>query len=146
MPRERKLQELSSIACRFQTVDDKSAELGFGIVVVQFSGTYRYGSAGTSDASYMAAMLYAAVRAWEAVGCILDLSGLTYTWGDDFDEFLPPSLDIPSALVVGEHCAEAIRTLLHGQHSPNNLDSAPWIHWSLSDAVNFIRNELVLGN
>src|SRR5689334_5747928 len=60
---------------------------GWDILVVKYEGIYRSGDAGDADARYMHALGESGVRAWEAYGVILDLSGVDYR-GDKSNDSL----------------------------------------------------------
>jgi hypothetical protein len=91
-------------------------------LVIRYGGTYRAGAAGRADALYMVAAAAAAREAWFAESTILDLQGLEYTWGDEMEWFCGVGWDrasrchAPLAIVVGERCRSALRTLLREEY------------------------------
>ena len=111
------------------------------IVVMQFIGKYRDGCLGNPDAAFMDMMVTAALTAWEPSAAIIDLSQLNYVWGDMLEMIFPDDAGelgprgLPSALVVGEECREAIRTLIFGVNGTESLSEVAWVHESLDDAL-----------
>lgn len=110
------LSDLSSIRVQFARARTRRA--WGSILVIKYSGTYRPGSLGEPDARFMLAMGVAGVRAWEPNGVILDLSDLTYRWGNNLECLLEigshefSDVGFPLALVVGPRCERAVRSLL----------------------------------
>ncbi|MCM3342457.1 hypothetical protein M3650_28495 [Paenibacillus sp. MER TA 81-3] len=82
------------------------------MMVLQFTGNYGYGSEGNSDAAYMKAIATAALSVWEPTALIINLSELTYEWGDRLEEIFYigthqyDDTPFPTALVVGPDCEE----------------------------------------
>ena len=91
-------------------------------LVIRFFGSYRDGSAGKDDALYIVAAATAARKAWWSRSTILDLRELEYQWGDEmgwitsvvWDPIL--RADEPLALVVGDACRNALRSLLREEY------------------------------
>ena len=127
---ERRLSDLSSITYRVVTIDDPTAWRA-GILVIAFSGVYRHGSAGADDASFISAITYACVHAWNPKAVVLDLIDLDYQWGDEMDAVLLPDVDpIPVSVAAGPKCAPAIETLLNTRTS--DLD---WMFATRDEAI-----------
>ncbi|WP_276918974.1 hypothetical protein [Aneurinibacillus aneurinilyticus] len=143
----RDLNELSDIDVDIYTFDSKKLRYG-EIMLITFKGYYRTGSAGNSDAMYMRTMGEAALIAWEPSGAILDMSQLTYKWGDKleivFDTGARYFYDepFPTAVVVGPNCEEAVRTLLLGMDSKEPIESVEWVFKDLEAACNYIEQKL----
>jgi len=105
---------------------------------VAFTGVYPIGSAGATDAKFLDSMMVAFQRAWHAESLIVDLSGLDYQWGDQMDFIFDVGYELPSrchkplAIIVGDGCRDALKTL-----SPEDFER----HCveSLEDAVSRIR-------
>lgn len=55
------------------------------MLIVSISGRYRDGSAGAPDAACISGRCRTAIDLWDARAVILDLTQLSYEWGDDFD-------------------------------------------------------------
>lgn len=97
------------------------------IMIIKFIGSYGDGSRGDSDAIYMSAMGKAALEAWRPRGVIIDLSELDYQWGDELDRVFDigsgqySGAPFPTAVLVGKNSEEAIRTLILGINSPQNI-------------------------
>ena len=110
--------ELSSLRHEVAVADGppfQSPEL----LVIRYFGSYRDGAAGEPDARYILAAAAAAREAWWAYSTILDFRELTYRWGDNMEWVTrigwDPGvrLDWPLAIVVGDRCRDALRSLLH---------------------------------
>jgi hypothetical protein len=134
---EIKLSDLSQIQCKFLHGESSNRR---SILVVKFTGQYRDGSLGNPDAGFMNAMIIAALTAWEPSAAIIDLSQLKYVWGDMLEVVFPGDageigdVHIPTVLIVGDECREAIRTLMFGVNSTKSLSEVEWVHESLNDA------------
>ena len=139
--KEANLSDLSQIQCKF--AHDTAAGRGL-VLVVEFIGEYRAGSLGNPDAAFMNAMVSAALTAWEPSAAIIDLSRLRYAWGDVLEVIFPDDAGergdarIPSALIAGDECREAIRTLIFGVDSNESLSEVVWVRPSLGDALAYV--------
>lgn len=73
------LEDESPIVARYRV-----ERFGNGLVllVVAWAGEYRHGSAGAPDARRMTAQVAAGLAQWSADAVVLDLSALSYRWGD----------------------------------------------------------------
>ncbi len=126
----------------------KQRETDAPVLILQFSGEYRFGSAGNPDAYFMHAICSVAVIAWEPKAVILDLSELKYEWGDMLElAFNVPSrqpfLDPPLRVVVaGPQCREAIRTLVFGIGSTNTFADADWLYEDFDTAWNYVEQKI----
>jgi len=138
--REQFLKGSGAVSIRyFLTPSEKRPFLE--ILVLRYSGEYPFGSAGNADASYMHAMVKAAVAAFEPFGVIHDLSELKYEWGDLLEMVFsvgPETEPSPVAVVVGPGCEEAVRTLCHGINSTEPLDSLGWVFRDLQSAWRYV--------
>jgi hypothetical protein len=87
-------------------------------LVIRYSGSYRDGSAGKGDALYIVAAAASAQKAWWAPSTILDFRHLEYRWGDEMEWVTSIAWDPgtrlhdPLAVVVGDECRDALRSLL----------------------------------
>jgi hypothetical protein len=143
---EQKLRDLSKIELKY-FVGPSVRGPSSTILVVKYTGVYRYGSDGNPDARYMCALGKAGVWAYDPAGVIHDLSDLRYQWGDMLD--LPlgvaPECDFaPVAYVVGPKCEEAVRTLFLGLHSDQPLESIGSVFRDLESAWAYINDKLAL--
>ncbi|MBK8975658.1 MAG: hypothetical protein IPM29_07010 [Planctomycetes bacterium] len=131
----------SSIRYRISTWGDDIEDEWVTVAVVSFAGTYRPGSAGTPDAALMVAVLGASLAHCHPDAVIIDLSDLTYSWGDGllqlfycldrWDRPHPPGC----AVVGGRASLPALRSLLTpvGGESPPGLTGD--LHRALGIAV-----------
>jgi hypothetical protein len=91
-------------------------------LVISFFGTYRDGAKGEPDAKYILAMTAAAREAWWAYSIILDFRELEYRWGDNMAWITgickKPGIRLnwPLAVVVGDRCRDALRSLLREEY------------------------------
>ncbi len=96
---------------------------------VSFEGNYRPGSSGAPDATFLMAVMAALDRAWYAEAFIVDFTELTYTWGDEMDWIWGIGWQTwcrchrPLAIIVGDGCQKALRTLDPDAFSTYCLDS-----------------------
>lgn len=109
-------------------------------LLVAFTGVYRDGSAGAPDATFIAAIMEAAQRAWYTDSVIIDLSGLAYHWGDEMDWIHDVGYDYgsrchkPLAIIVGDDCRDALKTLAPAEYELNCVES-------LDEALELIRRK-----
>src|SRR5438067_50640 len=91
-------------------------------LVIRYSGEYRSGSAGRGDALYIVATAAAARKAWWSPSTVLDFRDLEYYWGDEMQWVTSIVWDPvirthqPLAVVVGNKCRDALRTLLREEY------------------------------
>lgn len=139
-----RFEDLSEIACRFQIGTHQGTSYPRKILVIQFAGTYRVGSSGNPDASFMFAMGNAAVEAFGPAAVILDMSQLSYEWGDMLDCVfdIGGHLRLPSSVIVGPQCREAIGTLCFGINSKEDACQHEEIFDTLEDAWQYVTNKL----
>ena len=133
--------DLSQVECKLLLGEAKNRR---SILVVRFIGEYREGSLGNPDVAFMNAMVSAGLTAWEPSAAVIDLSGLKYVWGDMLEVVLPDDAGeigdarIPAALVVGDGCREAVRTLIFGENSSESLSEVDWVHGGLKEALSYV--------
>lgn len=144
---EKKLEELSEI--KYQVHIGKSNEVSYlEIMILKFIGVYGFGSAGNSDAIFMRAIGEAVLEAWEPGGLIIDLSELSYEWGDQLEDvfyigsYKYRDMPFPIALIVGDKSEEAIRTLILGIQSTQGIHEIGWVFKEVSSAWGYIETKL----
>jgi len=114
--------ELSKIEVSFWTGASRITDYRT-ILVVRYRGKYRPGSEGNPDATFMYAQGRYALAAFTPCAVLIDLTELEYEWGDMLEAVFSFAADqyydkpFPTAVLVGEKCADAIGTLIHGMHS-----------------------------
>ncbi|WP_232068435.1 hypothetical protein [Gemmata obscuriglobus] len=92
-------------------------------LVVRYFGSYRDGSEGTPDAKYILAASAAAREAWWSRCTVLDFRELVYRWGDNMAWVTQigrdgvTKLQWPLAIVVGDGCRDALRSLLRDEYA-----------------------------
>lgn len=92
-------------------------------LVVHYFGSYRSGAEGEQDAKYILAAAAAARQAWWSYSTILDFRELEYRWGDNMQWVAGIGWDKgirlhwPLAIVVGDRCRDALRSLLRDEYA-----------------------------
>ena len=109
------------------------------VLIVAFEGRYRDGSEGNPDAAYMRGQIDLACGIWFHGGLVIDLSRLSYDWGDDILLALQNSQHEPCAIVVGPDCEGALATLLHDQNPAPPVTDFDDIFDSLEAALAHVR-------
>lgn len=100
------------------------------ILVVRFEGSCR----DSRDTTFMRSMGEAGVHAFASDAIIIDLSAVSYEWGDEMVSVFGIGGDLkPKALVVGEKCRKAIQTLCSYIRSDQK-----WISETLDAAWNYV--------
>jgi len=109
-------------------------------VHVSFSGRYRDGAEGAPDATFIVAIMEAVQRAWYSECLIIDLTDLTYEWGDNMAWVYgigwsgKTRCHKPLAIIVSEKCRKALRTLSPDDFDDDCVDS-------LDEAVDLVRSK-----
>lgn len=144
---QKKLEDLSRI--KYQVHVGTSKEVSYlEIMILKFIGVYGFGSSGNSDAIFMRAIGEAVIEAWQPAGLIIDLSELSYEWGDQLENVFFIGSDkyrnipFPNALIVGENSEEAVRTLILGINSTEGINEIGWVFKDVSSAWNYIETKL----
>lgn len=107
-------------------------------LVVGFAGTYRDGSWGNPDASYMYGLLMLARELWHHERLVIDLSGLSYEWGDQIQMVLTHPDDLPWALVIGPGCEAALATLISGESPAPPVTDLEWVFDTVEGALAYV--------
>ncbi|MBY0014093.1 hypothetical protein [Paenibacillus typhae] len=142
-----KLESLSEIRYEVRIGTSNAVDY-LEIMILKFIGKYGYGSEGNSDAAFMSAIAKAVLEAWEPGGLIIDLSELSYEWGDRIESVFFVGEDkykdtpFPVATIVGENSKEAIRTLIVGLESNKTIEEIGWIYKDLISAWEYIEFKL----
>jgi hypothetical protein len=98
-------------------------------LVVRYFGRYRDGGEGRGDALYLVATAQAARAAWYAAATILEFRELEYAWGDEMQWVTSITWDrviryhAPFAIVVGDKCRTALKSLLRGEYEAFCVDT-----------------------
>ncbi|MEK5476302.1 hypothetical protein NYE70_05055 [Paenibacillus sp. FSL R5-0407] len=144
---QKKLEDLSEIQYEVH-IGSSNVVNYLKIMVLKFIGEYGFGSAGNSDAIYMRAMGEAVLEAWNPGGLIIDLSELSYEWGDRLEDvfyigsYKYRDKPFPIALIVGDKSEEAVRTLIVGINSNKALNEIGWVFRDLSSAWEYVESKL----
>lgn len=108
-------------------------------------GEYKVGSSGNSDARHICGMMAYGQERFPNRFWILDLSELSYEWGDEMDMVLDfEALDgIDSvAVVYGSKCIEAVATLGGMDRKPEDLLSEEGNFNNLEEAYEFLLQKI----
>jgi hypothetical protein len=98
-------------------------------LIIRYFGSYRDGSEGTPDALYILAAAAAAREAWWSRCTIIDFCELVYRWGDNMAWVTQIGWDRvtrlhwPLAIVVGDGCRDALRSLLRDKYAEVCVES-----------------------
>jgi len=104
-------------------------------------GEYKLGSAGNSDARHICGMMAYAQERFTNSFWILDLSELSYEWGDEMDMILDFGAinGIDSvAVVYGTNCIAAVATLAGMDRAPEELLAEEGNFINIQDAYEFL--------
>ncbi|ULU23190.1 hypothetical protein [Dyella terrae] len=110
-------------------------------LIVSFSGRYRDGSAGDPDAAFMKGIIGVASGIWWHKSLVIDVSKLTYEWGDMIEVALDPPGSRPIAIVVGPGCAGALATLWFGLDSERQATEQAGVFDHLDAALAYLRQD-----
>ena len=111
--------------------------------IAKFSGTYRPGSTGRPDACFIHGMTETALRIWIPEALILDLTELSYRWGDEMDWVIGVGEDrcMHRAVVGSEKCLPALGTLIHGEGSTRSATDEENIFDDMEPAWSYVHQE-----
>lgn len=110
-------------------------------LIVGFSGAYRDGSAGNPDAAFMKGVISLAAGIWWHKSLVIDLSKLSYAWGDMIEVALDPPGSRPVAIVVGPDCAEALATLWFGLDTDRQATEQSGVFDRLDAALAYLQQD-----
>ena len=96
---------------------------------VAFSGEYRSGAEGKPDALYITSTMAALDTAWYSKAFIVDLTELTFDWGDEMSWLWDIGYQQtfraqrPLAVIVGDGCRAALQTLDPDEYKLHAVES-----------------------
>lgn len=125
----------------FIPIDGTHEKIGYFKVY----GEYKLGSAGNSDARHICGMMAYAQERFTKSFWILDLSELSYEWGDEMDMVLDFGgiNGIESmAVVYGPKCIAAVATLDGMERKPEDLLAEEGNFINLKDAYEFLLTKM----
>ncbi len=108
-------------------------------------GTFGIGSGGNIHARYLCGMITAAHATWRPAALLLDLSSLVYTWGDSMADLLDAGSDlgVPSAVVVGPPCQQALATLMFQDvNTTHNATEREGVFDKLEEATEWLQGKI----
>ncbi|HUQ33295.1 MAG TPA: hypothetical protein VM095_14335, partial [Pyrinomonadaceae bacterium] len=98
---------------------------------------------GNGDGLFMATVVKAAMNVWRVRGLILDLSALSYEWGNGLANVLVAGktirgVNFPTAVVVSEKCGPALESL--GPWYQGHFMSGGQKQWLFDDVDSALRH------
>ncbi len=108
------------------------------ILIMRFEGECGHGSGSASDCQFMRALTRAAVLLHRPKALVLDLSRLTFVWGELMWEFLNAGKEesadgkLPTAVVTSDRNRAGLSTMLESDKSE---DPQAWLYETMSEAV-----------
>ncbi len=137
------IESLSDLVVSFSSGEHAGKSYPRDVLVMRCQGTYGFGSAGNSDATYLMAMGKAALEAFDPEALIIDMTDLHYEWGDMLECVLGLGDDrVPMGVVVGHGCRQAVGTLCFGENSTRDACEKEWILDSLDQAWAYVTSLL----
>lgn len=91
------------------------------ILVIKFTGEYRDGSTGNSDAKLMKGIINLATDLWSPDAILIDLSDFKYEWGDFIENVFVPIGNKPLGVIVGAKCRKGLSTLFLGVETEKDI-------------------------
>ncbi len=133
-----------TVHCEFALSRPQTQRTG-GMLKATVRGTFGVGSAGNIHARYLCGMITTAHATWRPAALLLDLSGLVYTWGDAMADVLDAGgdLGVPSAVVVGPPCQQALATLMFQDvNTTHNATEREGVFDELSAATEWLQGKI----
>jgi hypothetical protein len=143
--KRRLLEEESDVLASFWVPEDQRTTDGDNhLLVIRYHGVYRIGCDGNPDATYMAAIGRAAIDVFEPGAGVIDLSDLSYQWGDMLEIVwdIGGRRELPCAVIVGDKCRAAVGTLIFGEASTTDACEAEFVFDTLAAAVAYVSAKL----
>ncbi|MBO9658124.1 MAG: hypothetical protein J7527_04800 [Chitinophagaceae bacterium] len=109
------------------------------ILLIRFSGKYRYGSAGSDDALLIDGVIKMGMTLFDPNALIIDLREMSYEWGDNLDLSFGSSA-VKTTVVVGVKCRKAMSTLAYGLESKQDIVDNDFFFDDLEAAISNICN------
>lgn len=91
------------------------------ILIISFHGKYRDGSAGRPDAGLIKGIIKTGLSVLNPFSLLIDLSGMEYNWGDDFDISFEEAEGVKTVVMVGDKCRMAMSTLAFGVNTQRDI-------------------------
>ncbi|HKE55170.1 MAG TPA: hypothetical protein VKB46_00655 [Pyrinomonadaceae bacterium] len=100
----------------YDTAPDRGKFSGDSYLLIEFVGTHGIGSEGNGDSLFMETIINSALNVWFVQGLVLDLSELSYEWGDSLADVPLVGKQMfgnrfPTAVVASEKCRPALESL-----------------------------------
>jgi hypothetical protein len=125
------LGDLSTARCAFAECQLPSDQFAC-CLIVSFDGEAGNSHQHCGTFTFMTAMIAAGLAAWVPSALILDLTKLTYEWGDDMARVLAESGDLPTTVVISEVNREGLTSLVEAEMSAK---ASEWLFDSLLEAL-----------
>jgi hypothetical protein len=106
-------------------------------LILEFSGSYRWGSKGNADANYISAIKAAALAVLHVHAVVFDFRNMAYEWGNRIWNVLASSRSggrayLPAAIVISDRCRKGFSTC---------SGMVPPMFDSLEDALRFVEGQ-----
>jgi hypothetical protein len=131
----RKIEEFATPTLSFAAFRDDGNKL-----VIRFSGDYPDGSKGAGYAKQMLQICKDLVDDGGAVALVVDLSDLSYRWGDEVEWIYRIRQDVPQATVVSEKNRRALSTLEFGPATKRDIAELEDCFDSIEAALTYVSN------
>lgn len=125
--------ESPTIKWTFLSSDKQTKKDGIEIFIIRFRGRYE----NKSDAELISVITDAAVKFWKPKYVIIDLSGLEFNGGHDFESIYDcvEDEDIQTVVLVGDKCRKAMSELYFGNDHARDIVDNNFFFDSLDKAV-----------
>ena len=111
------------------------------ILIVEFHGKYRHGSAGSPDAGFIKGSITTGLSVFDPFSLLIDLRDLEYSWGDDFDISFEETGNRKTAVLVGDKCRRAMSTLSFGVGTDRDIVDNEFFFDDANSAVHKLLKE-----
>jgi hypothetical protein len=110
----------NGMTCEFSIQNLRDTYL-IDTLYIKFNGVYRPGSEGKSELGFMTGNYELGINVWRPFKTIIDISNVTYEWGDDMELLLDISDRKSSVMIVGDKNRRALSTLLFGTDTERDI-------------------------
>ncbi|MGZ4100097.1 MAG: hypothetical protein ACXVNM_14520 [Bacteroidia bacterium] len=113
------------------------------ILRIAFHGSYRKGHEGSKDSHLISVMVDAAVKFWQPRFVIIDLSGLEYSGGDEFEKIYDSvdDDDILTVVLVGDKCRKAMTELYFGSEPGRDIVDNNFFFDDINKAIKKLKDQ-----
>lgn len=131
-----------SVNYQFQVCNLRDTHL-VQTLIISFHGSYRYGSAGSSDAGLIKGIIKTGISVFDPFAVLIDLSDLEYTWGDNLDLSFEETDSTPTTVLVSDKCRRAMSTLQFGIDTRKDIVDNEFFFDNYEKALEKLQNRAV---